>query len=180
MKTVCYARFSSTHQKEESITAQLRAIQEYAAKNRLLIIKEYNDEAKSATTDDRPQFLQMIRGTFSTQDITSDSTGVYTVGTSNISGDSWQAFVAKYDFSGNAVGFKELNSMEHLSHGVRIHIENKKTVFISLENRLFHTLLVAVAFFSFRNFFRFMDRTVGMLRRRIDRVQFNGFIPKVD
>jgi predicted site-specific integrase-resolvase len=60
MKPVCYARFSSTHQKEESITAQLRAIQEYAAKNRLLIIKKYIDEAKSATADDRPQFLQMI------------------------------------------------------------------------------------------------------------------------
>ncbi|MGB9661252.1 MAG: recombinase family protein [Moorellaceae bacterium] len=61
MKTaIAYARFSSDSQREESITAQLRAIREYALKNDIQIVREYTDEARSATTDDRPGFLQMI------------------------------------------------------------------------------------------------------------------------
>ena len=60
MKAVVYARFSSDNQREESIDAQLRVIREYAEKYGVLIVKEYIDEARSATTDDRPQFLQMI------------------------------------------------------------------------------------------------------------------------
>lgn len=63
---VAYARFSSDNQHEESIIAQLRAIREYADKNDIIIVKEYTDEARSATTDDRPSFLKMIK------DITSD------------------------------------------------------------------------------------------------------------
>ena len=61
MKAVTYARFSSDNQREESITAQLRAIREYAEREGITIIKEYIDEARSATTDDRPGFLSMIR-----------------------------------------------------------------------------------------------------------------------
>ena len=60
-KAVAYARFSSDNQHEESIVAQLRAIREYAAKENVTIIKEYIDEARSATTDDRPNFLKMIK-----------------------------------------------------------------------------------------------------------------------
>lgn len=59
-KAVAYARFSSDHQREESIDAQLRAIHEYAQKNNIIIIGEYIDRAKSATTDNRPEFLRMI------------------------------------------------------------------------------------------------------------------------
>lgn len=58
---VDYARFSSDNQHEESIVAQLRAIREYADKENVTIIKEYIDEARSATTDDRPNFLRMIK-----------------------------------------------------------------------------------------------------------------------
>ncbi|AST57700.1 recombinase [Thermoanaerobacterium thermosaccharolyticum] len=61
MKAAAYCRFSSDNQREESIDAQLRAIREYAKKNNIEIVKIYADEAKSATTDDRPQFLQMIK-----------------------------------------------------------------------------------------------------------------------
>jgi site-specific DNA recombinase len=61
VKAVAYARFSSDNQREESITAQLRIIRDYAEKHSIHIIREYTDEAKSATTDDRPQFLQMIK-----------------------------------------------------------------------------------------------------------------------
>lgn len=57
---MAYARFSSDNQREESITAQLRAIREYAARNGIQVIREYIDEARSGTTDDRPGFLQMI------------------------------------------------------------------------------------------------------------------------
>lgn len=57
---IAYARYSDDQQREESLTAQLRAIQEYAKKNKITVIREYTDEAKSATTDDRPGFLRMI------------------------------------------------------------------------------------------------------------------------
>jgi site-specific DNA recombinase len=60
MKALVYARFSSNNQNEGSITAQLRAIQEYSHKNGIIILHEYVDEALSGTTDNRPQFLQMI------------------------------------------------------------------------------------------------------------------------
>jgi DNA invertase Pin-like site-specific DNA recombinase len=59
-KAAVYARFSSDNQREESIDAQLRAIREYAKNNGIIIVAEYVDKARSATTDDRPQFLQMV------------------------------------------------------------------------------------------------------------------------
>ena len=61
MKAAIYARYSSDNQREESIDAQIRAIEEYCSKNNIQIVKIYADEARSATTDNRPQFLQMIR-----------------------------------------------------------------------------------------------------------------------
>ena len=57
---IAYARYSSDNQREESIDAQLRAINEYAKKNDIAIIKTYIDEAESARTDDRPNFLKMM------------------------------------------------------------------------------------------------------------------------
>ncbi len=55
-----YARYSSDNQREESIDAQIRAITEYAEKNDIRIVKTYTDEARSATMDNRPGFLEMI------------------------------------------------------------------------------------------------------------------------
>ena len=60
MYLVAYARYSSDNQREESITAQLRAINEWAKNNGHIIVKEYIDEAFSARTDNRPNFLKMI------------------------------------------------------------------------------------------------------------------------
>lgn len=60
MKVAIYARFSSDNQREESITAQLRAASDYCKKHGYEIVKEYIDEAFSARTDDRPAFQQMI------------------------------------------------------------------------------------------------------------------------
>ena len=59
-RAVLYARFSSDNQREESIEAQIRAMHEYCSRNSIVIIHEYCDRAKSATTDDRPEFLKMI------------------------------------------------------------------------------------------------------------------------
>ena len=61
MKAAIYARYSSDNQREESIDAQVRAIKEYCVRNETMVVKLYTDEARSATTDDRPGFLQMIK-----------------------------------------------------------------------------------------------------------------------
>jgi site-specific DNA recombinase len=55
-----YARYSSDNQREESIDAQVFEIKEYACTNGISTVKIYTDEARSATTDNRPGFLQMI------------------------------------------------------------------------------------------------------------------------
>lgn len=59
-RAVLYARFSSDNQREESIEAQLRAMHDYCSRNSIVVMHEYCDRAKSATTDDRPEFLKMI------------------------------------------------------------------------------------------------------------------------
>lgn len=58
---VAYARFSSDNQREESIDAQLRAIRSYCDQRNYVLLDSYVDEARSATTDDRPSFQHMIR-----------------------------------------------------------------------------------------------------------------------
>lgn len=61
MKTAyAYARFSSDNQREESITAQLRAIRDYCAKNDICILREFRDEAVSAKSDKRKRFQDMF------------------------------------------------------------------------------------------------------------------------
>lgn len=60
IRVACYARYSSTMQREESISAQMRAMKAYCDDNGWIIVKKYVDEAYSATTDKRPQFQQMI------------------------------------------------------------------------------------------------------------------------
>ena len=60
-KAVVYARFSSDNQRDESIDAQLRAIEEYANKNDIKIVNKFIDRAKSATSDKRPAFQEMIK-----------------------------------------------------------------------------------------------------------------------
>lgn len=57
---VVYARYSSSNQREESITAQLRACHDYAKSKGLIVIQEYCDSARTGTNDDRPAFQQMI------------------------------------------------------------------------------------------------------------------------
>ena len=61
MKAALYARVSSERQDVDlSITAQLKALREYAARNGHEIAKEYVDEAESGKTTARPAFREMI------------------------------------------------------------------------------------------------------------------------
>ena len=59
-RAALYARFSSDNQRSESIDAQIRAMTAYCAQRHITIVETYIDEAKSATTDRRPSFQQMI------------------------------------------------------------------------------------------------------------------------
>lgn len=60
-KAAIYARYSSENQRDESIDAQICAIQDYAKRNDIVIVKTYVDRAKSATTAERPSFQEMIK-----------------------------------------------------------------------------------------------------------------------
>jgi site-specific DNA recombinase len=61
MKVALYARVSSDKQDVDlSISAQLKALREYAARNGYLIVHEYVDEAESGRTSARPAFREMI------------------------------------------------------------------------------------------------------------------------
>ena len=56
-----YTRVSSDRQDVDlSVSAQLRALRDYAAKNGYIVAHEYVDEAESGRIADRPQFRRMI------------------------------------------------------------------------------------------------------------------------
>lgn len=59
-----YVRYSSDNQRDESLEAQLRAIEEYCKHNNYNIVRIYSDRAKSATTDKRPEFQRMVADSF--------------------------------------------------------------------------------------------------------------------
>jgi site-specific DNA recombinase len=61
MRAALYARVSSEKQDVDlSISAQLKALKEYAARNGHEVVKEYVDEAESGKTTARPAFREMI------------------------------------------------------------------------------------------------------------------------
>ena len=56
-----YARVSSDRQDVDlSVSAQLRALRDYAGKNGYIVAREYVDEAESGRIADRPEFRKMI------------------------------------------------------------------------------------------------------------------------
>ncbi len=60
-KAALYARVSSDKQDTDlSISAQLKAIRDYAEKNSYVIAREFIDEAESGRTASRPAFKDMI------------------------------------------------------------------------------------------------------------------------
>ncbi len=61
MQVALYARVSSERQDIDlSITAQLKALRDYALRNGHEVVKEYIDEAESGRSIDRPAFKEMI------------------------------------------------------------------------------------------------------------------------
>lgn len=60
IKACGYCRFSSDHQREESIEAQQRIINEYAERNGYEIVEWYIDRAYSGKTVNRPDFQRML------------------------------------------------------------------------------------------------------------------------
>ena len=61
MKVALYARVSSEKQDTDlSISAQLRALREYAQKNKYQIAREFIDEAETGRTTARPAFREMV------------------------------------------------------------------------------------------------------------------------
>ena len=58
---VIYARFSSSGQREESITGQIRECSAWALRNGYDVIRTYEDRARTGTNDRRPAFQEMIR-----------------------------------------------------------------------------------------------------------------------
>ena len=60
-RAVAYGRYSTDMQREESIDAQFRAIRDYCNRNKIELVSTYADEGISGTTDNRPQFQQMIK-----------------------------------------------------------------------------------------------------------------------
>ncbi len=61
MKAVIYARVSSERQDVDlSISAQLKALREYAERNDHYVVTEFVDEAESGKTTDRPAFRDMV------------------------------------------------------------------------------------------------------------------------
>ncbi|MCF7926316.1 MAG: recombinase family protein [Candidatus Izimaplasma sp.] len=63
-KAVCYCRYSSTNQREESINKQLDKIEEYCKRNNLNLVDRYIDEAKTGTNDNRDGFQQMMEDAY--------------------------------------------------------------------------------------------------------------------
>ena len=61
MNAVIYARYSSSSQREESIEGQVKECTTFAERHGYKIIGTYTDRAISGTTDNRPQFQQMIK-----------------------------------------------------------------------------------------------------------------------
>jgi len=61
MKVALYARVSSDKQDVDlSISAQLKALREYAARNSYHVVREFVDEAESGRTATRPAFREMV------------------------------------------------------------------------------------------------------------------------
>jgi site-specific DNA recombinase len=61
MRAVLYGRVSSDKQDVDlSISAQLKNLREYAARNGYKVIREFVDEAESGRTADRPAFREMV------------------------------------------------------------------------------------------------------------------------
>lgn len=60
MRAAAYARYSTDHQKRNSIEYQLDAIRAYCREHNITISATYTDEAQTGTNIDRPSFQAMM------------------------------------------------------------------------------------------------------------------------
>jgi DNA invertase Pin-like site-specific DNA recombinase len=61
MEVALYARVSSSAQDVDlSVSAQLRALRDYAARNNYVVVREFVDEAETGRNTERPAFREMI------------------------------------------------------------------------------------------------------------------------
>lgn len=58
---VCYTRYSSKNQTDDSIKYQMANINRYAEYRKYKIVKHYSDKAKTGTNSKRPQFQEMLK-----------------------------------------------------------------------------------------------------------------------
>lgn len=58
---VLYMRYSSDNQNDNSIAYQKQTLYTYCTRKGYKVVEEYIDEAKSATTDNRPNFKKLIQ-----------------------------------------------------------------------------------------------------------------------
>lgn len=107
MNAALYARYSSDNQREESIDAQVRAIRQWALQNGYNIVAEYTDEAKSATTDNRPGFPRMIDDS-----ATADWSAVIVHKLDRFSRNRYDSAIYKRQLQRN--GVKLISVLEHL------------------------------------------------------------------
>ena len=61
-RVALYARYSSDHQKDSSITDQFRNCEQRAAREGWTITARYEDKAISGATAERPGYQQMLTG----------------------------------------------------------------------------------------------------------------------
>ena len=62
MQAAAYARYSTEHQTENSIEAQLNGINDYCRSHDIEVVRTYIDEAQSGTNTNRSGFQSLIRG----------------------------------------------------------------------------------------------------------------------
>ena len=107
-KVVFYGRYSSVMQTEQSIEGQLHVCEQYSAENDLEIIRQYIDRAKSGTSDDRPEFQQMLKDSASRA-----FEGVLVYKLDRFARNRYDSAIAKHKLREN--GVRVISATEHLT-----------------------------------------------------------------
>lgn len=107
-KCVIYTRYSSDRQREESIEGQIRVCEDYAKRNGLEVLHIYADRAMTGRSDQRPEFLSMIRDAAS---MTFDTVLVYKL--NRFARNRYDS--AKYKHKLKKYGVKVVSAMENIA-----------------------------------------------------------------
>lgn len=105
---VVYTRYSSDRQREESIEGQIRVCEDYARRNGMEILHIYADRAMTGRSDQRPEFLQMIRDAAS---MSFDTVLVYKL--NRFARNRYDS--AKYKHKLKKYGVKVVSAMENIA-----------------------------------------------------------------